>query len=793
MQSTKRAPISCQECRRSKTKCNKLTGEDYKIYVLRITDGVSGKVSTERTEVSQTLRGDVRKLTSEAASLRVRVRELERALGDAGVALPLTTDTTFGRTDECWWVANAVGSLEISDDEEPHIAHVETKVGNTVAPGRDPLITWASWDASLPRHITRLVNAFPFGPSGPRPSPLIFKEYMPSLEEALSLTRAYYDESALFFNPLPEIVYMSEILEPIYISDSAPDLTRIHPHRLSAFFMIIAMGAYYRQEDPIKLQRMFLYRAIGRATFCLEGVFNGASAATVQALLLLVASLASMLIILDEEHKDETTLMLGICSRLAITVGIDRDADPAQFTPQEIQNRRWAYWELCNYENINSLVIGVQPTLWNDWMDTPLPDDLEPYLTKEGNVEMGFHAWKHRFTRDCDSLALRFMFSKDLPPYSDLQRASKFVESFPAPSHLRFPYGDLDRITEPILPDDITMPTDEREAQDMIWVEAQHASVCGYIHRRYFIEALRDDTEDALDHEYGDSVRAIYDSARRTIYSIACMLQFHDDLGHKRWKYYANWFFGAVTGMAMIVLEKPRTSLVPEFARWLEYAIPVFVRATARSTYRFLDTIAIVLSRLLGQVRRRVQEPDAPRRASRNGAAVKGNGRGAARNKSTGGRGGAKKRDAPALGSASSNLGGRPHRKIVPRHPTNGCLGDEFAQANAGRELEEELERATGMAPPKKSTEDKPPNPHPMTWTPGTATRGSWMGTIAAGIQGMSTSTVSNELVLDDSMLDMLVDAMDNGAGESAEDLSQGNGFGAYTTGTHWLEQLGGW
>ena len=70
----------------------------------------------------RTLRGDVRKLTSEAASLRVRVRELERALGDAGVALPLTSDNTFGRTDECWWVANAVGSLEIADDEEPNIA-----------------------------------------------------------------------------------------------------------------------------------------------------------------------------------------------------------------------------------------------------------------------------------------------------------------------------------------------------------------------------------------------------------------------------------------------------------------------------------------------------------------------------------------------------------------------------------------------------------------------------------------------------------------------------------------------
>lgn len=157
----------------------------------------------------------MRKLTSEAASLRVRVRELERALGDAGVALPLTSDNTFGRTDECWWVANAVGSLEIADDEEPNIAvslrscglfsvtnrvqHVETKVGKTVSPGRDPLISLSFWDASLPRHITQLVNAFPFGPLGPRPSAEIFRQYMPTLEEALSLTRAYYDESALLY------------------------------------------------------------------------------------------------------------------------------------------------------------------------------------------------------------------------------------------------------------------------------------------------------------------------------------------------------------------------------------------------------------------------------------------------------------------------------------------------------------------------------------------------------------------------------------------------------------------
>ena len=65
---------------------------------------------------------------------------------------------------------------------------------------------------------------------------------------------------------------------------------------------------------------------------------------------------------------------------------------------------------------------------------------------------------------------------QDLPPYTELQRAAKFVENFPVPSHLKFPYGDLDRITEPVLPDDLSMPSDERVAQDIVWVEAQHAS-----------------------------------------------------------------------------------------------------------------------------------------------------------------------------------------------------------------------------------------------------------------------------------------------------------------------------
>ena len=64
---------------------------------------------------------------------------------------------------------------------------------------------------------------------------------------------------------------MQEILEPVYLCSNAPDPTRTHPHRLAAFFMIIAMGAYYRKEDPIKLQRLFVYRALGRASFCLEG------------------------------------------------------------------------------------------------------------------------------------------------------------------------------------------------------------------------------------------------------------------------------------------------------------------------------------------------------------------------------------------------------------------------------------------------------------------------------------------------------------------------------------------
>lgn len=703
-------------------------------------------------------------MTAEAAALRVRVRELERALGDAGVGVPVTSDNVFGRTDECWWLANAIGSLAIVDEGEGRdVAHVDTKPEEVIKAAPDPLLRLATWDATVPPQIFELTRTFPFGPCGTRPSVDIFRPFMPSLEEALALTRAFYDGAALFFNPVPETVFMSEIIEPIYLSGAAPDPALVHPHRLSTMFTVISLGAYYRPDDPMRFQRLHVYRMMARGAFSLDGVFNGASAATVQALLMFIASMASMLIILDDENKDETTLLLGICTRLAIAGGLHRDCCSTQFTIDEIQNRRWAFWELCNYENINSMVIGVQPTLLDQWMDVPFPDDLNPYLTVEGEVEMGFNAWKHHFTRDCDALALRFMFSKDLPPYAELQRASDVVEHYPAPSHLCFPYGNLERITDPVFPDDVTMTTDVWEAQNLIWVAGHHASACGYLHRRYFIEALRGDIADPMEHEYGDSIRAIYNSSRRTIYTISCMLHFHGVLAHKRWKYFASYYFGAVTSMAMIILEKPRTSLVPDLVRWLEYAIPVFVRATASSEYRFLDTVAVVMSRLLGQVRRRVREPGAPSRGARGSA--KGTTRSASRSRRGRLAGGA---------STTGSLGGRPHRKIVPRRPTYGCLGDEEVQMYAALELELELGRAMGA--------------------PDTGGQG---GSKKSPVGSDESAQSSAGEVPDNSMLDIWMDAMASGVQEngsvSSDCSSQTRMFGAYTTGTHWMEQLNGW
>ena len=145
--------------------------------------------------------------------------------------------------------------------------------------------------------------------------------------------------------------------------------------------------------------------------------------------------------------------------------------------------------------------------------------------------------------------------------------------------------------------------------------------------------------------------------------------------------------------------------------------------------------------------------------------------------------------------TVTAAIGGRPHRKIVPRQPTYGCLGDEVAQLYAGRELERELEIARGVAnPDTQAGEEIIPQPAPLTTMSPSATVGSWMGTVAAGLHEMSASNGSSEIVLDDSMLDMLVDAMGNGesgaAGSGGDAFSQANAFGTYTSGTHWLEQL---
>ncbi|KAG6915269.1 hypothetical protein DXG01_012404 [Tephrocybe rancida] len=524
------------------------------------------------------LMAQAQRLSDQVKALNARVRELEGALSRSGASEVRNEGLNIGHrepshADGVESVSEAIGSLSLGLDGQAKYH------GESAGSERDEKHQAKQPHLNLPDEILNLMHAFPFGFKDCPYNKSIFIRYLPHKERAMELAYVYYASVAWMYDPIPFQDFVASIINPIYGSEGYPTTDAVHSHRLAVFFMILANGNLYDETQPDATNVAEQYYALARAALSLDSILIEVTCSTVQALFLVFRFIYNS----SQSDKEERWLLTGLATRIAQTIGLQRDSAAWNLDPQEVQRRRHLFWELFVWENWSSLVHGRPGSLFIQHADCRYPEDLHQVGDIADEGSLGFHAWKFRYSAKCMSMSVEHVFSTRYPTYSALLAIDDVIRNFPIPKHLRWPENE----------NGYDWSCDPSMALQQYCTLCVRDSNLMYIHRSYFAQAIREASDDPLRHKYRKSVVATFQTSRRLI-SVLKDLYPVNSLCRHVWFFWSG-FFSSCVVLGALVVESPGCSLADKAMRELKDAIPFFAEGSnlcrPPSVLNFLQTL----------------------------------------------------------------------------------------------------------------------------------------------------------------------------------------------------------
>ncbi|KZP23748.1 hypothetical protein FIBSPDRAFT_444886 [Athelia psychrophila] len=269
----------------------------------------------------------------------------------------------------------------------------------------------------------------------------------------------------------------------------------------------------------------------------------------------------------DSQSHQERWLLGGTCARLAHIIGLQRESVSRTLNKEENQRRRVLFWELYTVEATSSGMMGLPPSFSLQHTDCQFPIDTEPHTTSHGASEPGYHNWKRRFAADCMSTAMQFVCSARPQPYEDLVQLEKRLRHTPTPHHLQSPAEPSDTNS--------SWSLDPMTAYQQYLVVAFRENTILYIHRIYFVQALREEPLDPFQHKLAPSVQAAYKSATQLVSSMRGLHEAHPQVAHDQWWLWTA-LFSACTILGALAVEAPRCAAARDAMLALEQAVHLF-------------------------------------------------------------------------------------------------------------------------------------------------------------------------------------------------------------------------
>ncbi|KAF9268995.1 hypothetical protein L218DRAFT_1072662 [Marasmius fiardii PR-910] len=573
----RKAGLSCAECRRSKLKCDRTF--PCQACIRRGCAGICPDGTLNATKGNKVLAAHAQKLAEQVKSLTARVRELENALAESSSggssrlqvhlhdpreSSPTEIDALYEKGFQV--VSESMGSLSIGSEGQAnyHGESAATEYLKELLPLEEETFeaTEHPERLTLPYEILELMNAFPFGLKSSQNTKMLFAQFLPSRSRAEYILDLYYKYVAWMYDPITRSEVETDILDLLYHDPAYIDVERIHSHRLSAFFMVLGAGIMY-DTSPDSKSVAKRYYALSKAALSLDPVTKEVSCATIQAFLVMFRYHYNV----DRGSNEIRWLIIGVCTKVALKIGLHRDSSGWGLDPEEQQRRRRLFWELYMNDTWTSIVNGRPPSMMIQHTDCQFPEDMEPLVKPNGETEMGWHTWKARYAASCLSISVQHIFITKKLPYAALLDLDKKIRMFPVPVHLQAPLGPSDT--------EHTWSADPGRAMQQYCLFCERESNLLYLHRSFFAQALRENTANPLATRYAPSLISTYRIACRLITTLRSLYPAHPEFTQTSWFFWSGVFSSCIV-LGGLVVESPGCSLSPDALREFEDALPFF-------------------------------------------------------------------------------------------------------------------------------------------------------------------------------------------------------------------------
>ncbi|KAI0924799.1 hypothetical protein AcW2_005572 [Taiwanofungus camphoratus] len=472
-------------------------------------------------------------------------------------------------------VVDSFGSLSISDNGRTNYFGQATSswyfLTNEGSNQEDRDNRFAHLRKLLPPEVLALSGLFPVAPHIPltpdaesdrleRLRTLFW--YLPPADEAAELRQIYFTHAAWMYNPVSLAQFNEQAFYVFYNPSAAPQMDDpLLAHQLALMFIVLAIGSLMDLARPAYNIEAEKYHQLARAALFQSPLFEEPTLNAVQTLYLM-----AFYLFLSERHGTGVGTrwaFMGLSVKLAVSMGLHRDAGRWNVEEKEIQRRREVFWEVYSYDLLQSFTLGRPPSFSLAHVDCK-----KPRLEDPCNEET-FHWWKHKFTSECMNSVYDQAFGAKTPTHNTVLQLDRKLRSFAVPQLLQIAgFGSTEsRIGS------------YYESVSLILqrhvVLAIRESNLLYMHRGFFARAISDHPQDPLGSPYGSSFIAAYRSAGSLVALVRNIHSQLKEITERIWFLWTHLFSCSII-LGSIVTRCPSMSLAPSALVQLESACELF-------------------------------------------------------------------------------------------------------------------------------------------------------------------------------------------------------------------------
>ncbi|KAI0793976.1 hypothetical protein C8Q74DRAFT_1194559 [Fomes fomentarius] len=423
----------------------------------------------------------------------------------------------------------------------------------------------------LPTDIPWLSHTFPFYTAVSETAEGIRNSVLNSLPDhakARELVEIYYKHAAWMYTPISEAEFEETIFSRVYEQRMESNPVPMDSHRLAVLCLVLGLGALLDLDKPSLSAEATKYYQLGRAVLSVDSILESQSIPAIQAVILMCHHMFLSFV------EGPRWALMGLAVKLAQSV--NRDSGRWNLDRKETFRRRTLFYELYTYDSWQSLTYGRPPSFATAFIDCQMPQ--ETTKNDQGETEMTFAAWKHRFSFKCLSVVHEQAFGAKVPRYHAISDLDKKVREFYVPPSLRVPGFSGVSLEPPHV-----QPPIELTMQRYVAFSIREISLF-YLHRGFFAKALEDHPGDPLGSKYAPSVLAAYNSACSFVGLIRSLYSQHPKLTERMWFLFTHVFSCAIV-LGSIATKCPGMALAPSALSNLDSALKLFddVSSNARA------------------------------------------------------------------------------------------------------------------------------------------------------------------------------------------------------------------